>query len=154
MEDEWFKMDRFKAGLSPHFVLEENLKNPTTFQALVQTCQAYNRQIQVLQARADSTVTTFKSPILQQSSIMHGFPNVFTTYQPNIPVMQETTQTKVEGSFSEQVNQGLHEITREIQNMQANFNVSQTRDAPRQRRVIVCYTCGVEEHISTQCPSR
>ena len=49
-EDEWFKMDRSKAGLSLHFVLEENLKNPTTFQALVQTCQAYNRQIKVLQA--------------------------------------------------------------------------------------------------------
>ena len=125
-EDEWFKMDRFKAGLSPHFELEANLKDPTTFQVLVKTCQAYNRQIQVLQARADSTVTTFKSPILQQSSIMHGFPNVFTTYQPNIPMMQETTQPKVEGGFSEQVNQRLDEITRQIQNMQANFNVSQT----------------------------
>ena len=55
-EDEWFKMDRFKAGLSPHFTLEANLKNPTTFQALVQTCQAYNREIKVLQAGADSTV--------------------------------------------------------------------------------------------------
>ena len=49
-EDEWFKMDRFKAGLSSHFALETNLKNSTTFQALVQTCQAYNRQIKVLQA--------------------------------------------------------------------------------------------------------
>ena len=126
MEDEWFKMDRFKARLSPHFTSEAHLKDPTTLQALVQTCQAYNRQIQVLQARADSTVTTFKSPILQQSSIMHGFPNVFTTYQPNIPMMQETTQPKVEGGFSEQVNQRLDEITRQIQNMQANFNVSQT----------------------------
>ena len=151
-EDEWFKMNRFKVGLSPHFALEANLKDPTTFQALVQTCQAYNRQIQVLQARADSTVVTFKSPILQQTSIMHGFPNVFMTYQPNIPVMQETTQTKVEGSFSEQVNQRLDEITRQIQNMQENFN--QTRDAQRRRRVIVCYTCGVEGHISTRCPSR
>ena len=49
-EDEWFKMDRFKARLSPHFTLEANVKNPITFQALVQTCQAYNRQIKVLQA--------------------------------------------------------------------------------------------------------
>ena len=81
-EDEWFKMNRFKAGLSSHFALETNLKNSTTFQALVQTCQAYNRQIQVLQARANSTVATFKSSILKQSSIVHGdqvFPNVFMT---------------------------------------------------------------------------
>ena len=81
-EDDWFKMDRFKVGLSPHFALEANLKDPTTLQALVQTCQAYNRQIQVLQARANSTVATFKSSILKQSSIVHGdqvFPNVFMT---------------------------------------------------------------------------
>ena len=81
-EDEWFKMNRFKAGLSLHFALEANLKDPTTLQALVQTCQAYNRQIQVLQARANSTVATFKSSILKQSSIVHGdqvFPNVFMT---------------------------------------------------------------------------
>ena len=156
-EDEWFKMDRFKAGLSPHFALETNLRDPTTFQALVQTCQAYNRKIQVLQATVDSTVATFKSPILQQSPIVYGdqvFPNVFSTYQPNIPVMQEVTQPKVEGGFLEQANQRLDEIARQIQNMQAHFNVSQTRNAPRQRKVIVCYTCGVEGHISTQCPSR
>ena len=82
-EDEWFKMNRFKVGLSPHFALEANLKDPTTFQVLIQTCQAYNRQIQVLQARVDSTVATFKSPILQQSPIVYGdkvFPNIFTTY--------------------------------------------------------------------------
>ena len=34
-EDDWFKMDRFKVGLSPHFALEANLKNPDTFHALV-----------------------------------------------------------------------------------------------------------------------
>ena len=67
--------------------------------------------------------------------------------------MQEVTQPKVEGGFSEQVNQCLDETTRQIQNMQANFNVSQTQDAPKPRRVILCYTCGVEGHISTQCPS-
>ena len=91
----------------------------------------------------------------------HGdqvFSNVFMvtpmTYQPNVLVMQEVTQPKVAGGFSEQVNQHLDEITRQIQNMQANFNISKTRHAPRQRRVIVCYTCGVEEHISTSCPSQ
>ena len=77
-EDEWFKMDRFKAGLSPHFELEANLKDPTTFQAFLQICQAYNKdQIQRLQhlnlqARADLMVATFKSPILEQSSIVHA----------------------------------------------------------------------------------
>ena len=71
MEDEWFKMDRFKAGLSPYFALGANLKNPTTFKVLVQTCQAHNKQIQVLQVRVDSTVAIFKSPILQQSPIVY-----------------------------------------------------------------------------------
>ena len=37
-EYEWFKMDCFKARLSPHFALEENLKNRTTFHTLVQIC--------------------------------------------------------------------------------------------------------------------
>ena len=162
----WGYRGRLKAGLSPHFALEANLKNPTTFQALVQTCQAYNRQIKVLQAGADSTVAAIggnllASPILKQSSILHGgqvFPNVFmtspTTYQTNAPVIQETIPPKLDGDFSEQLNRRLDEVTRQIQQMQANFNVSQTRDAPRERRVIVCYTCGVEGHISTRCPSR
>ena len=55
-------------------------------------------------------VATFKSPILQQSSIVHGdkvFPNVFmtipTTYQPNVPMIQ-AAQPKVEGRFLKQVN--------------------------------------------------
>ena len=93
-EDEWFKMDCSKARLSPHFALEANVKDPTTLKVLVQNCQAYNRQIQVLQARGDSMVATFKSPIFQQSPILYGdkvFPNVFTTYQPNVPVMQDAT---------------------------------------------------------------
>ena len=34
------------------------------------------------------------------------------TYQCNVPVMQEATQAKVEGSFLEKVNQHLDEITR------------------------------------------
>ena len=114
-------MDHFKERISPHIPSETNLKDPTTFQAFAQTCQANNRQIQVIQERADSIVATFESPILQQSSIMHGFPNVFSTYQPNNLVMQETTQPiKVEGGFSEKVNQCLDEITRQIQNMQEN----------------------------------
>ena len=73
-----------------------------------------------------------------------------TTYQTNAPVIQETIPPKFEGDFSEQLNRRLDEVTRQIQQMQANFNVSQTRDAPRERRVIVCYTCGVEGHISTR----
>ena len=43
----------------------------------MQTCQAYNRQIKALQVGADSTVaaiggTLLASPILKQSSILHG----------------------------------------------------------------------------------
>ena len=38
--------------------------------------------------------------------------------------------------------------------MQEKFNVSQTPNAPRQRKVIVCYTCGIEGHMYTQCPSQ
>ena len=72
------------------------------------------------------------------------------TYQTIAPVNQETTPPKLEGDFSKQLNRHLDEVTRQIQQMQANFNVSQTRDAPRERRVIVCYTCGVEGHISTR----
>ena len=68
--------------------------------------------------------------------------------------MQESIPSKLEGDFSEQLNRHLDEITRQIQQMQANFNVSQTQDAPNERRVVVCYTCGVEGHISTQFPSR
>ena len=86
------------------------------------------------------------------------FPNVFMTsptkYQTNAPIMQETIPPKLEGDISEKLNRRLEEVTRQIQQMQANFNVSQTRNAPRERRVIVCYTCGVEGHISTQCPLR
>ena len=122
-EDEWFKIDRFKAGLSPHFALEANLKNPTTFQVLLQTCQAYNRQIMVLQAGANSTVAAIggnliASPILNQSSILHGgqvFPNVFmtspTTCQSNASVIQESIPSKLEGDFSEQLNRRLDEVT-------------------------------------------
>ena len=91
-------MDHFNVELSPHFALEANLKNPTTFQALTRTCQIYNRQIKVLQEGTDLTVAAIggnriASPILKYSSILHGgevFPNVFmtfpvTTYQTNTP---------------------------------------------------------------------
>ena len=38
-------MDRFKPGLNPHFRLEANLQDPTSFHALIQVCQAYDRQV-------------------------------------------------------------------------------------------------------------
>ena len=83
-EDEWFKIDRFKVGLSkPTLCIGGKSKGSYNFPSAYPTCQDYNRQIQVLQARVDSTVATFKSPILQQSPIVYGdkvFPNIFTTY--------------------------------------------------------------------------
>ena len=69
-------------------------------------------------------------------------------------MIQETIPPKLEGDFSEKLNRCLDEVTQQIQQMEANFNVSQTREIPRERRVIVCYTCGVEGHISTRCPSQ
>ena len=76
------------------------------------------------------------------------FPSVFvtspTTYQTNALVMQETILPKI-GDFSEQINRRLDEVILQIQQMQATFNVSQTRNVPKPRRVIVCYTCGVED---------
>ena len=86
------------------------------------------------------------------------FPNVFvtspTTYQTNALVMQGTIPPKIEGDFSKQLNRHLDEVTRQIQQMQANFNVSQTQDTPRERSMIVCYTSSVKGHISTRRPSR
>ena len=46
--DECFKMDRFKASLNPHFRLEANLKDPISFHALIQVCQAYDWQVKVM----------------------------------------------------------------------------------------------------------
>ena len=48
IEDEWFKMERFKMGLDMHFHLEASLKDPTTFQALLQVCQGYDRQVKMM----------------------------------------------------------------------------------------------------------
>ena len=116
----------------------------------------------VLQTGPDLIMAAIKgnliaSPIINQSLILHGeqvFPNVFmtspTTYQTNTPIMQETIPPKFRGGFLKSIkSRHLDEVTLQIQQMQANFDVSQTRDAPRERRVIVCYTCGVEGHIST-----
>ena len=48
IEDEWFKMERFKIGLNLYFCLEANLKDPTSFQALIQVCQGYDRQVKMM----------------------------------------------------------------------------------------------------------
>ena len=38
--------------------------------------------------------------------------------------------------------------------MQASFNTNQGREVPQEKRVPVFYSCGVEGHIATRCPSR
>ena len=111
-----------------HFSLEENLKNPTTFEALTPTCQAYDRQIMVQQTRVDSTMSEnegnlIASHIPNQSSILHGgqvFPNVFMTsptiyLKTNTSVIQETIPPKLEGDFLEQLNRRSDEVTQQIQ---------------------------------------
>ena len=116
-EDEWFKMDRFKAGLNPYFAMSEaNLKDPTNFQTLLQVCQIYDRQLKVMRMGANTTmmiaganaVSTQNAPHL--SSIAHGgqvFPNIFNsniTNQASIPMMQDVDNPRIYGTFPEQLN--------------------------------------------------
>ena len=165
MEDEWFKMDRFKAGLDPYFAMEANLKDPKNFATLLQVCQAYDKQLKVMRM-GDPSVATIGAHVIptlnipHQTSVLHGgqiFPSAFVSYannQTNVPMMQGVDQKKIDGSFAEQLNRRLDEMASQLRQMQASFNAKPVREVPRERRAVVCYSCGVEGHIATRCPSR
>ena len=166
VEDEWFKMDRFKAGLNPYFAMEANLKDPTNFQTLLQVCQIYDRQLKVMRMGVDTTVAIANANVVSTlnaphpSSIVHGgqvFPNIFNSNvanQASLPMLRDVDHPRIDGSFPEQLNRRLDELTNQFRQMQASFNTNQVREVPPEKRVPVCYSCGVEGHIATRCPSR
>ena len=87
-EDEWFKMERFKMGLDMYFCLEANLKHPTSFQALIQVFEGYDRQLKMMSSMGDPQKTALganlrpRANLQASSSIVHGgqvFPNGYST---------------------------------------------------------------------------
>ena len=48
IEDVYFKMQRFKAGLDPYFQYEVHMKYPRSFHDLLQVCQSYDQQLKKL----------------------------------------------------------------------------------------------------------
>ena len=69
-------------------------------------------------------------------------------------MMQGVDQSRIDGGFSEQLNQRLDAMIAQLRQMQASFNTKQVQEVPCERRAVVCYSCGVEGHIATRCPSR
>ena len=105
-----------------------------------------------------NVVPTLNAP--HPSSLIHGghvFPNIFNsiiTNQASLPMMQDLHHPRTDGNFHEQQNQRLDELTNQFRQMQTNFTTNQGREVPQEKRVPVCYSCGVEGHIATRCPSR
>ena len=120
IEDEWFKMERFKMGLDMHFRLEASLKDPTTFQALLQVCQGYDRQVKMMSSMGFPQMMALGANLMPcanlqtSSSIVHGgqvFPNVYTTTTINpTSVSQEVEQVKSEQGTMALVNRHLDEV--------------------------------------------
>ena len=88
IEDEWFKMEQFKRGLDMYFRLEANLKDPTSFQALIQVCQGYDRQVKMMISMGDPQMTALGANLMSRANfqasslIVHGgqvFPNGYST---------------------------------------------------------------------------
>ena len=48
VEDVYFKMQRFKAGLDPYFQYEVHMKYPRSFHDLLRVCQSYDQQLKKL----------------------------------------------------------------------------------------------------------
>jgi hypothetical protein len=48
VEDVYFKMERFKAGLDPYFQYEVHMKYPRSFHDLLRVCQSYDQQLKKL----------------------------------------------------------------------------------------------------------
>ena len=75
-------------GLDMYFRLDANLKDPTSFQALIQVCEGYDRQVRMTSSIGDPQMTALGANLMPcanlqaSSSIVHGgqvFPNVYST---------------------------------------------------------------------------
>ena len=143
MEDEWFKMDRFKASLNHYFAMEANLKDPTNFQTLLLKCQMDDIQLKVMWMGVDTKVAMASANVVPNaphpSSIVHGgqvFPNIFNsniTNQASLPMMQDLDHPRTDGSVHEQLNRRLDKLTNQFCQMQANFNTNQGREVPKEK---------------------
>ena len=163
-EDEWFKMERFKMGLDMYFRLEANLKDPTSFQALIQVCQGYDRQVKMMNSMGDPQMTALGANLMPRanlqasSSIVHGgqvFPNVYSTTTVNpTSVYQEVEQVKSEQGTMALVNRRFDEVMAHLQQSQAIHNTIPDGGGSRGHHGVICYSCQEEGHISTRCPHR
>jgi hypothetical protein len=161
-EDEWFKIEQFKMGLDMHFRLEASLKDPTTFQALLQVCQDYDRRVKMMSSMGFPQMTTLGANLVPRanfqasSSIVHGgqvFPNVYTitTINPT-SVSQEVEQVKNEEDTMTLVNRRVDEVMTHLRQSQAIHNPIHDGGGSRGHQSIICYSCQEEGHISTRCP--
>ena len=163
-EDEWFKMERFKMGLDMYFRLEANLKDPTSFQALIQVCQGYDRQVKMMNSMGDPQMTALGANLMPRanlqasSSIVHGgqvFPNVYSTTTVNpTSVYQEVEQVKSEQGTMALVNRRFDEVMAHLRQSQAIHNTIPDGGGSRGHHGVICYSCQEEGHISTRCPHR
>ena len=161
-EDEWFKIEQFKMGLDMHFRLEASLKDPTTFQALLQVCQDYDRRVKMMSSMGFPQMTTLGANLVPRanfqasSSIVHGgqvFPNVYTTTTINATsVSQEVEQVKNEEDTMTLVNRRVDEVMTHLRQSQAIHNPICDGGGSRGNQSIICYSCQEEGHISTRCP--
>ena len=85
-----------------------------------------------------NVVPTLNAP--HPSSIVHGgqvFPNIFNSNvanQANLPMMRDVDHPRTDGSFPEQLNRRLDELTNQFRQMQASFNTNQVREVPPEKR--------------------
>ena len=163
-EDEWFKIEQFKVGLDMHFRLEASLKDPTTFQALLQVCQDYDRQVKMMSSMGDPQMTALGANLMPRanfqalSSIVHGgqvFPNVYTTTTINpTSISQEVEQVRSEQDTMALVNRRFDEVMTHLRQSQAIHNTIPDGGGSRGHHGVICYSCQEEGHISTRCPHR
>ena len=138
-------MDLFKAGLKPYFAMQADVKNPTNFKTLLEVCQIYDTQLKVMQMVVDTTMSMASADVVSilntphPSSIVHGgqfFPNICNsniTNQASLLMMRDVDHPRANGSFTEQLNRRLDELTNQLCQMQASFNTNQVREVPQQK---------------------
>ena len=107
-------------GLDMYSRLDANLKDPTSFQALIQVCEGYDRQVRMTSSIVDPQMTALGANLMPRtnlqasSSIVHGgqvFPNVYSTTTVNpTSVYQEVEQVKSEQGTMTLVNRRFDEM--------------------------------------------